>query len=326
MSLYRHMAKSLDGGPDDKLAVENLTIQWCISSEALDLNNHAFGGTWGGRNCSFHHNLFACNTGRNPSIGMGGGFDYRNNVVFNWRHRTMDGGDGSSRVNVVNNYYKPGPATPEGEIRYRICKAQARNSRDRFPGFGQWFVEGNVVHGYAAITANNWSGGVQYDSETKQKDEIIPAGSEARVRSREPFSAEPIQTQSAEEAFESVLALAGASHPRRDAVDVRVTESVRTGQPSFEEGILTTPADVGGWPEYNADQIPADSDNDGLPDDWERANQLNSNDAADATRDADRDGYTNIEEFLNGTNPQQFVDYTKSENNHNTLHARQARK
>ena len=326
LSLYRHMAKSLDGGPDDKLAVENLTIQWCISSEALDLNNHAFGATWGGRNCSFHHNLFACNTGRNPSIGMGGGFDYRNNVVFNWRHRTMDGGDGSSRVNVVNNYYKAGPATPPGNIRFRICRAQARNSRDRYPGFGQWFVDGNFVHGFPEITADNWAGGVQFDSEIKQKDEIIPAGTEATTRSHTPFDAAPVVTQSAAEAFESVLALAGASRPIRDAVDVRVMESVRTGRPTFEVGILVTPADVGGWPEYKADQIPVDSDNDGLPDDWERAHQLNPHDAADATLDSDRDGYVNIEEFLNGTNPAQFVDYTLSENNRHTLHAPQARK
>lgn len=325
LSLYRHMAKSQDGGPDDKLAVENLTIQWCISSEALDLNNHAFGGTWGGRNCSFHHNLFACNTGRNPSIGMGGGFDYRNNVVFNWRHRTMDGGDGSSRVNVVNNYYKPGPATPSGEIRFRICKAQARNSRDRFPGFGKWFVEGNIMHGFAEITANNWAGGVQYDAETKQKDEIIPAGSEALVRSRTEFTFEPIRTESAADAFESVLAFSGATLPRRDAVDVRVTESVRTGQPTFEEGILVTPADVGGWPEYKADQSPVDSDNDGLPDEWERAHRLNPLNPMDAQQDADRDGYLNLEEFLNGTQPREFVDYSQPENNRNMLHVRQAR-
>jgi pectate lyase len=76
LSLYRHVV-NLPGGGIKKLPVENLTIQWCISSEALDLNNHAFGGTWGGKNCSFHHNLFASNTGRNPSIGMGGSFDFR---------------------------------------------------------------------------------------------------------------------------------------------------------------------------------------------------------------------------------------------------------
>src|SRR5204862_8249269 len=122
------------GGPDRKMAVEELTIQWTISSEAVDKNNHAFGGTWGGANSSFHHNLFASNTGRNPSIGMGGLFDFRNNVMFNWRHRTMDGGDGSSEVNVIANYYKAGPATTSPELRYRICRVESRSKRDTYPG------------------------------------------------------------------------------------------------------------------------------------------------------------------------------------------------
>src|SRR5262249_2822899 len=113
LSLYRHMVKTPDGKLK-KLPVENLTIQWTISSEALDRYNHAFGGIWGGHGTSFHHNLFACNTGRNPDIGMGGSFDFRNNVIFNWRHRTLDGGDGSSEVNVIANYFKPGPATNPG--------------------------------------------------------------------------------------------------------------------------------------------------------------------------------------------------------------------
>ena len=319
LSLYRHMSP-LPGGGQRKGPVENLTIQWSISSEALNLNNHAFGGTWGGKNSSFHHNLFACNTGRNPSIGMGGGFDYRNNVIFNWIHRTMDGGDGSSRVNVIANYYKPGPAT-EGELRYRICKAQARNSRDQFPGFGKWFVEGNVVEGNAAVTADNWAGGVQYDAAHRDRDEIIPAGTEAAVRSREAFPAASVTTHSAQEAYELVLAHAGASLPRRDPVDERVLESVRTGKPAFGVGILQTPADVGGWPEYKAAETPRDGDHDGLPDIWEKSHGLNPSDAADSALDGDRDGYTNIEEFLNGTDPRELVDYTRPENNRSALQA-----
>src|SRR5262249_39012799 len=79
LSIYRHMYEPGDGGPARKLPTVNLTIQWCISGEALDTYNHAFGATWGGRNTSFHHNLFACNTGRNPSIGMGYDFNFTNN-------------------------------------------------------------------------------------------------------------------------------------------------------------------------------------------------------------------------------------------------------
>ena len=317
LTLYRYIGKTPDGA-DDKRAVENITIQWCISSEALDLNNHAFGGTWGGKNCSFHHNLFACNTGRNPSIGMSGTFDFRNNVIFNWRHRTMDGGDGSSRVNVVANYYKPGPVT-EGELRFRICRAQARNSRDRYPGFGKWYVADNFVHGFPAVTANNWAGGVQYDRETRQKDEIIPAGTEAAVRWHEPFETTPVTLHTAEQALELVLAQAGASLPRRDPVDARVIESVRTGKPSFNLGIIDTPADVGGWPEYKAGEIPADTDRDGQPDAWESRFKLSASDASDSTTDADRDGYSNIEEFVNGTDPTVAVDYSKPESNRDAL-------
>ena len=103
ISLYRHMRPSADGKTQIKDPSKNITIQWCISSEALNARNHAFGGTWGGNPSTQHHNLFACNTARNPSIGMGGAFDYRNNVVFNWRHRTMDGGDETSLINVINN-------------------------------------------------------------------------------------------------------------------------------------------------------------------------------------------------------------------------------
>ncbi|MDD3431142.1 MAG: hypothetical protein PHF38_03855, partial [Bacteroidales bacterium] len=113
ISLYRHMRPSLDGTTQIKDPAKNITIQWTISSEALDARGHAFGGTWGGNPSTFHHNLFACNTARNPSIGMSGPFDFRNNVIFNWRHRTMDGGDETSMINVINNYYRPGPATNE---------------------------------------------------------------------------------------------------------------------------------------------------------------------------------------------------------------------
>ncbi|MCA9194227.1 MAG: hypothetical protein KDB03_20805 [Planctomycetales bacterium] len=318
MSMYRHM-RPIPGQVDAKLATRNITIQWSISSEALDLNNHAFGGTWGGENCNFHHNLFACNTGRNPSIGMSGMFDFRNNVLFNWVHRTMDGGDGSSQVNVVGNYYKPGPAT-EGELRYRICRAQARNSRDKYPGFGKWYVTGNYVDSRPDITADNWAGGVQFDEAVQDKNEIIPAGTEEQTRWNEPFQAEPIRTQSAEQAFEFVMAQAGASLPHRDPVDLRVIESVRTGKVSYKKGIIEIPHDVGGYPAYVAEKSVVDTDQDGLPDDYEQQHRMNAKSASDAVADNDRDGYTNIEEYLNGTDPNQFIDYTDPQHNFNTLH------
>lgn len=318
VSLYRWIEKTPDGQLK-KRPVENLTIQWCISSEALDLYNHAFGGTWGGRHASFHHNLFACNTGRNPSIGYGDHVDFRNNVLFNWRHRTIDGGDGSSWVNIVANYFKPGPATEEGEVRYRICKPQHLDMLSEGPMPGKWFVAGNVVEGYPKVSADNWNGGVQFEEEDVKRFGGLKTLME-RVRALEPFPAASITQHSAEEAYRWVLAYAGATLPKRDAVDARIIETIRTGKPKFGDGIIKTPADVGGLPKYRSAPPPSDRDRDGMPDPWERRYGLNPNDPSDVKADPDKDGYTNIEEYLNGTNPRQFVDYTKPENNVNPLH------
>ncbi|MFO0808232.1 MAG: hypothetical protein U0746_06385 [Gemmataceae bacterium] len=320
LSMYRHMQKDPAGGPDKKLPTENLTIQWCISSEALDLNNHAFGGTWGGANSSFHHNLFASNTGRNPSIGMTGLFDYRNNVVFNWRHRTMDGGDSHSTINCVNNYYKAGPATPAGAMQTRIVQVDRRNEPDN-GGVGKWYVQGNFVAGHADISADNWApGGVQYKPDTKAKEKILKQPTEKEARSLTPFPAPPINMQSAEEAYELVLAYAGAILPLRDPVDVRVIGEVRTGKTAFKDGILETPADVGGWPTYKAAEPPKDTDGDGIPDEWEVKYGLDPNDPADAKKDKNGDGYTNLEKYLNGIDPTKTVDYRDPKNNVNPLH------
>jgi pectate lyase len=316
LSLYRYM-KPLPGGDRVKLPVENLTIQWCISSEALNAGNHAFGGTWGGRDATFHHNLFACNTGRNPSIGMGGEFDYRNNVIFNWRHRTMDGGDETSLLNVINNYYKPGPATNEN-MRSTIARIEQRNQYSPgrqweaggwYPPMaarpGKWYVAGNVVEGYPEVIADNWKG---------------MQGPEETARVNTPFEGWPVRQQTAEEAFPTVLAKAGATRPRRDAVDIRVTEMVRTGKVSGGNGTINDPQEVGGYPDYSfsPDEVSADNDRDGMPDAWEDKHKLNPADAADGSLDSDLDGYTNVEEYLNGTNPRERIDYRNLGNNTDT--------
>ncbi len=315
LSLYRYMKKMPDG-PDKKMPVENLTIQWCISSEALDLNNHAFGATWGGKNCSFHHNLFACNTGRNPSIGWGDHFDFRNNVLFNWRHRTVDGGDASSMVNIVANYYKPGPAVNEGAVRYRICRPQHLDMHSEAQRDGKWYVADNFVVGNPKVSADNWDGGVQFDDvETEAEIKTLIK----KVRAGAPAPASPITQQSAVQAYELVLARAGATLPRRDPADRRIISIVRTGKPTFKNGIIDIPSDVGGWPQYKSSPAPADSDHDGMPDTWEKKFSLKWDDSSDGAKDTDSDGYTNVEEWLNGTDPTQFVDYRKTENNMNTL-------
>jgi hypothetical protein len=316
LSLYRYMKKMPDGS-EKKMPAENITIQWCISSEALDLNNHAFGATWGGRNCSFHHNLFACNTGRNPSIGWGDHFDFRNNVLFNWRHRTVDGGDASSMVNVVANYYKPGPAVNEGASRYRICRPQHLDMHSEAQRDGKWYVADNFVDGNPKVTSDNWAGGVQFD-DVEAEAEIRALTK--KVRATAPAPAAPITQQSAKQAYELVLAKAGAILPKRDSVDERIIRIVRKGKPTYKNGIIDIPSDVGGWPAYNSERAPIDSDHDGMPDAWEKKFGMKWNDPSDSATDADADGYTNVEEWLNGTDPTIFVDYRKSGNNINTLH------
>ena len=317
LSLYRYMKPEENGGAT-KLPVKNLTVQYCISSEALNAGNHAFGGTWGGEDSTFHHNLFACNTARNPSIGMSGEFDYRNNVVFNWRHRTMDGGDETSEINVINNYYKPGPATNEN-MRGVLARIEQRNMYSPGRRFekgtwypkhdgrpGKWYVAGNIIDGHASVTKNNWAG---------------MRGPEELARVNTPFEAWPVHQQSAEEAYETVLKKAGATLPRRDPVDARVAEMVRTGKPTSGDGIIKTPEEVGGYPTYafEPEDVPADADADGMPDEWEQKHGLAANDASDGSADADNDGYTNVEEFLNGTDPKQAVDYSNLDNNVDTI-------
>jgi hypothetical protein len=324
MSMYRHMYHPPEGGQDQKLPTVNITIQNSIFSEGLNTYNHAFGSTIGGLNSTFHHNLWACNAGRNPSVGMYGDFTFVNNVLFNWVHRTVDGGDHMSQFNIINNYFKPGPATPKGaDVSHRLLKPESERSKTVKNHFGQAYVNGNIVEGDERVTKDNWDGGVQpaVSGGVPLKDVL------AKIKVDEPFKHAPITIQPADKAFESVLANAGALLPRRDAVDVRVTEMVRSGNvsakpgPDFEtpfskvgysqqviekiaelvpKGIITDPSQVGGWPDYQGTPY-KDSDSDGMPDEWETAHGLNPNDAADASQESKAgDGYTNIEAFLNG--------------------------
>ena len=129
----------------------------------------------------------------------------------------------------------------------------------------------------------------------------------------------PVATTSAAESYEAVLANAGATRPRRDPVDERIINEVRSGQPTFGNGIIKVPADVGGWPAYHGTPPPVDGDHDGMPDAWERRHGFDVANPADGIADSDRDGYTNVEELLNGTDPRVKIDYTDPANNVNTL-------
>ena len=316
MSIYRHVYDR--SGKDEKLPSVNITIQNSIFSEALDTWNHAFGSTVGGRNSTFMRNLWANNIARNPSVGMDGDFGFVNNVIFNWWNRSADGGDNNSLYNFINNYYKPGPITPQGKpISYRILKPESGRNPAHKAMFGKAYVHGNVVEGNEKVTNDNWAGGVQPEG----TPDLAATLKDIRVDKPFPIAAFPVLT--AQQAYSYVLDNAGAFLPVRDAVDKRVVEDVRTGkityskdaQPptlskylkrrlpadSYKMGIISNIQQVGGYPEYKGKAY-KDSDNDGMPDAYEKKNGLNPKDAKDAAAIASN-GYSNIENYVNGLVP-----------------------
>jgi len=312
-SLYRHMYRPPGSPTERKLPTVNITIQWSLSSEAMDTYNHSLGSTIGGHNSTFHHNLWANNAGRNPSIGMDGSFNFVNNVVYNWRHRTVDGGDQRSQYQIIANYFQPGPATPQTAIRHRVLRPDGRRStpdKNSPLVWGKAHVSGNVVAGNEAVSADNWNGGVQIEGAPDLA--AVTAG----VRVYEPFPMAQVPVQPAAEAYQAVLANVGATLPKRDAVDQRIIEQVRGAAPlaATKQGIITGIEQVGGYPTYKGEPI-ADADRDGMPDDWERAHGFDPNNAADAALDALGDGYTNLERYLNGLDPRRRIDWTDLKNN-----------
>jgi len=337
MSMYRHMYNDSTGkAAEDKLPTVNITIQNSIFSEALDTWNHAFGSTLGGENCTFIRNLWADNAGRNPSIGWNGIFNFANNVVFNWVHRSTDGGDYTAMYNIINNYYKPGPLTPKDTpIGHRILKPESGRSKLPYKVYGRAYVNGNIVEGNDRVTKDNWDGGVQVE-EMPNAGEYTDA-----MKWNKPLPMPSFPIMSAQESFGYVLDNAGATLPKRDAVDTRVTQQVRTGvikypenvvlssepqfkhrrlpKDSYKQGIITDIAQVGGYPEYKSVAPQKDSDNDGMPDAWEIKYKLNPNDPKDAVLDCNGDGYTNIEKYINGIDPKKKVDWKDPKNNFDTL-------
>lgn len=265
----------------------NFTMQWCIVSEALNASvhhkgEHGYGGIWGGINASFHHNLIASNKSRNPRFSGSGStknpedefVDFRNNVIFNWQINSIYGGERGT-YNVVNNYFKPGPAT-EASKRERIINPSEP--------YGKFYVDGNYMEGSAKVSANNWDGGVQCDDyKATRLVKEVPVNN--------------IATQPAEVAFGKVLDDAGASI-KRDEVDRRIIREVKNGKPVFGNGIIDSQEDVGGWPEIKTEKIKTDRDKDGIPDRWEKDHGLDpgKNDADQYTL---HEAYTNIEVYAN---------------------------
>lgn len=286
---------------------DSTTLQWNLIAEPLnysyhfeegdtDFEKHGFGGIWGGAHLSAHHNLFAHCVNRNPRFNgtrLGATqelADYRNNVIYNWGSNNVYGGE-AGQYNIVNNYYKYGPSTNKA-VRYRIVNPSKTENID----FGKWYVHGNYVDDAPAMSANNYAGihmGNGGTEEDKKKAVV-----------KNPFPTATIPDQNAQAAYAAVLENVGASF-RRDTLDQRIINDVknRTGriidvQGGFPHGTAyeqTTAA----WPALQSLPAPADTDKDGMPDDWEIKNKLDPNDASDASTHTLSKTYTNIEVYIN---------------------------
>ncbi|WP_167856501.1 T9SS type A sorting domain-containing protein [Hymenobacter metallicola] len=308
---------------DEALSVyrgDSTTLQWNLMSEPLDYSyhfetgdtdfeRHGYGGIWGGRTASFHHNLFAHCRGRNPrfegsrnlppyTAGQENG-DFRNNVIYNWASYSTNGGEGGN-YNVVNNYYKYGPSTNTANssgvpVRSMIMNPSKQTSAPVLP-YPKVYMTGNYVDGYPAVTNRNWLG-------------VVMAGGArtdtAQSKVTTPFTILPMPTQSAQAAYEAVLANVGAVLPARDTLDQRIIRNVqeRKGrlidvQGGYAHGTAFS-VSQSAWPVLTCGPAPADTDHDGMTDAFEQANGLNPNDASDRNVRA-ANGYTMLENYLNG--------------------------
>ena len=356
ISFYRHMydpAEGLYPSRSQKLPTVNVTIQNTISAKALDTYNHSFGSTLGGENASFMRNLWSSNVGRNPSVGWNGVFNFVNNVLFNWHLRTVDGGDYTGMFNMINNYYKPGPATPkDSPVSHRIFKPETGRSKHPYKVFGRVYAHGNIVEGSPEVTADNWNGGIQVENHHNAGEYTD------QIRANKPFVMPYIKIMSANEAYDYVLSNVGATIPCRDRVDEIIINEVRTGEIYYEKklkkenpygdtwglaeksqkpdgtfryrrfdnesyklGIITDPGQMGGYPEYKGEAY-VDTDKDGMPDEWEKQNGLDPNDPSDANGDITGDGYTNIEKYINGISTEHYINWRDLNNNYDTLAAK----
>ena len=304
-------------------ANKNFTMQWCIMTESLcnsvhGKGSHGYGGIWGGKNASFHHNLLANHKSRNPRFDHPevydnyvnthrGHVDYRNNAVYNWGDNSTYGGEGAW-FNMVGNYYKPGPASKDRK--YFLDANGIYTSSKTDYGYPMLYLSGNVHTKHSDITGDNSIGIYWHDHKTN-----TPPDASKLLSSVQPLygpSSETVYTttHTAETAFERILAYGGASLSR-DSVDERACTDAKTGKATFTDGgngskngIIDTQTAVGGWPAYEATSAEIanvkDSDGDGMPDWFEDQFGLKKSDASDGNaKTLDSYGrYTNLEMYL----------------------------
>jgi pectate lyase len=276
----------------------NVTVQWCILSEALTFENHSYGslirGRYGERK-TYHHNLYAHNKGRNPRPGNylssaedpdGLYFDFRNNVIYNWSgtHPGNNYDTGNiSRYNFVNNVFIRGPGSSGTKI------------------FGEYSI---VSYGYflgnahgtsyatALVPSDPWSL-VSFSGFTTAQLNAYKSRTGGL-----PIAMDAVTTTSAAQAKADVLSEAGASFPVRDIIDSRIVTDVINGTGRWIANTSEQPE--GAWPTLYSAAAPADSDHDGMPDGWELVRGLNPYNPADRNYYTLHPDYTNLEVYLNG--------------------------
>lgn len=287
---------------------QNFTMQWCIIAEAFknsfhEKGKHGYGGIWGGKNATFHHNLLVHNDSRNPRF-CGSRYsnrpdlervDYRNNVIYNWGSNNVYGGEGGS-YNIINNYYKPGPASSSASSKRFLNPYSDNGKNKQSEGIhGKFFVEGNYMFNNPKLTKNNALGIELMSNFDKYVSEI----SKRDVFANSEFIFEPVQTHSSQQAYLKVLENAGCALVR-DIHDLRYVDNVRNGNFDFlgsngsENGLIDSQKDVGGWPRYHTYNIQIDLNEDGIPDEW-----LEQNHPGKTANDKNSEGYTYLEVYLN---------------------------
>lgn len=293
---------------------ENFTLQWCILSESLKTNSyktgtHGFAGIWGGKNASFHHNLLAHNDSRMIRFDHGyvssltGPVDYVNNVIYDWGSNSAYGGETKAGAeaktfNMVNNYYKPGPGTASSTKTRILNPTTACDNCAGTDVPGKFFISGNVMEGSSLVTKDNTSSfAIKMDGKspiTLDEWRKTCVSSTRFVSSDAAFQYNTISQQSANDAYSRVLDLAGASLSR-DAVDERIAKDAREGTGA----IIDYTSNLLSWPELKGTKS-ADTDGDGIPDDFELKYGLDPQraDANEFTLDPKK-YYTNIEVYAN---------------------------
>ena len=303
------------------------TVQWCIVHEGLydaghQKGNRSYANQWGGSPATYHHNLLAHNYNRSSRLNGASSttddrnvfMEYFNNVNYNWgKKNSCYGGENeagtysSHECNFVGNYYKPGPSTPSGS--YFMELSAARSGKTLNPNPSRWYFADNVMEGSSSATNDNWSAIHNNTSYTvagmKSETLVYPSAEVTRLDKCkfDDYDLYRTPTESAEEAYEHVLAKAGTIN--RDQTEQRVVNEVRNKQAQYKgttlnkAGFIDSPDDAEGWPTYASATPVVDNDHDGMADDWELAHGFNPADAEDGKLVVSAEGYTALEVYLN---------------------------